>query len=135
MTTNFVLRQPKAKTATPLSVRLTWKNHSILFSTGVKINPTYLLENNFRNKDTRISNRLENADILNDSINSRRDKLENSFNRFVSKYGIEPQTTKDFKRFLDSESERIANEQREDDKKRINLIDYFVCYYFTFHYF
>ncbi|MFT6111267.1 MAG: hypothetical protein ACJA19_000128 [Bacteroidia bacterium] len=42
MTTNFVLRQPKAKTATPLSVRLTWKNHSILFSTGVKVNPTYL---------------------------------------------------------------------------------------------
>ena len=125
MTTNFVLRQPKAKTATPLSIRLTWKNHSVLFSTGVKINPTYLLENNFRNKDARISNRLENADILNDSINSRRDKLENSFNRYVSKYGIEPQTTRDFKRFLDSESERIANEQREEDKKRINLLDYF----------
>ena len=125
MTTNFILRQPKAKTPTPLSVRLTWKNHSILFSTGIKINPTYLLDNNFRNKDTRISNRLENADILNDSINSRRDKLENSFNRYVSKYGIEPQTTKDFKRFLDSESERMANEQREEDKKRINLIDYF----------
>jgi len=73
MTTNFVLRQPKAKTSTPLSVRLTWKNHSMLFSTGVKINPSYLLENNTRNKDARISNRLENSDILNDSINGRRD--------------------------------------------------------------
>jgi integrase len=125
MTTNFVLRQPKAKSATPLNLRLTWKQHSILFSTGIKVNPSYLLENNSRNKDARISNRLENSDILNDSINSRRDKLESSFNRYVSKYGIEPQSTKDFKRFLDSESERIAKEQREEDKKKTTLLDYF----------
>ena len=125
MTTNFVLRQPKAKSATPLNLRLTWKQHSILFSTGVKINPSYLLENNSRNKDTRISNRLENADILNNSINARRDQLENSFNRYVSKYGIEPQSTIDFKRFLDSESERIAKQQREEDKKKTTLLEYF----------
>ena len=79
MTTNFVLRQPKAKAPTPLNLRLTWKNNSVLFGTGIKIHPRFLLENNARNKDTRISNTLADSDSLNEALNGRRSQIESSF--------------------------------------------------------
>ena len=123
MTTNFVLRQPKAPT--PLSLRLTWKNKSMLFGTGIKIHPRFLLENNARNKDTRISNTLADSDSLNEALNGRRSQIESSFNLYVSKFGFEPKSTDDFKRFIQVETERIAQEQRDKDKKKIKLLDYF----------
>jgi len=125
MTTNFILRKPKANTATPLNVRLTWKTNSILFSTGVKINPSYLLENNSKNKDNRISNRLANSDSLNDTINSKRKQIEDTFNRYFAKYGFEPQNTTDFRRYFDNELVRLANDVRLEEQKNIGLFEYF----------
>ena len=125
MTTNFVLRHPKASSATPLSVRLTWKTKSMLFSTGVKINPSYLLENNSRNKDSRISNRLANADSLNSIINNKRKQVEDTYNRYFTNYGYEPQSTSDFRRYFNNELIRLANEARLEEQKNITLFQYF----------
>ena len=125
MTTKFILRELKTNTATPLIIRLSWKRNSMKFSTGVKINPTYLLDDNSKNKDNRVSNRLANSDNLNDTINSKRKQIEDTFNRYFTKYGFEPQNTTDFRRYFDKELVRLANEVRFEEQKNIGLFEYF----------
>jgi integrase len=125
LTTNFILREPNAKSATPINIRLAWKNNSMLFGTGVKINPSYFLENNAKNKDNRISSRHPQDDEYNALLNGKRREIEKSFNKYVAQVGFEPQNASDFRKFFERERNRQAEEERAAINKKVDLFQYF----------
>jgi integrase len=108
MTIKYLLRDPNAKKATPVNIRIAWKNNSVVFGSGVKVHPSNFKEDNVKNKDSRI----KNSDADNETLNKKRKYYIVTFKGYESVNGFEPLSKQDFKDFILSEQIRKTEEIR-----------------------
>ena len=118
----FVLKEPNAKTETPIYVVFRWEENSLKISTKQKIIPTYWNKDKQRIKDTI---NVSNSKKINDELSTIENCLQSIFEKFIEKYNRKP-IREEIKNLFDLEYFQQNPQFKKIEQKTIS--DYFDDY-------
>ena len=109
------LRNKNSLTATPINVKLSWKNKTQFFGTGIKVKPNKFL------RDGKISSTVENAVEKNQFLKNRMSQIDALFYDFFNEKGREPNNGSELSKYINEKE----IEKKRSEAPSIELLNFF----------
>ena len=115
MKVKLYLRNKNSLTATPINVKLSWKNKTQFFGTGIKVKPNKFL------RDGKISSTVENAVEKNQFLKNRMSQIDALFYDFFNEKGREPNNGSELSKYINEKE----IEKKRSEAPSIELLNFF----------